>query len=160
MTQKILFLDVDGVLISAGSAIGLGYCGNSAHSFDRTACALVQKLCDEFGYSLVISSTWASHGKEKTASILQAAGISAPWHDDWITPRKFSSMRATEIGWWLEEHPEIEPKNVLILDDMDCRGFREDGCCVIQTEPYVGFTYYDFMAVFAHNGKEAPGILM
>lgn len=158
--MKILFLDIDGVLATGRSIMARGYDGQSNKGFDPIACELIQKICDKFGYTLVISSTWANLGKDKVKEVLLASEITAPIHDDWKTPRKMSSSRLHEINMWIDDHPEFKPQDMLIIDDMPCSKLSKLGCCVITCDGDIGFSMEDYRKVFSHNNEKFPLFLM
>jgi len=159
---KIIFLDIDGVIATARSIAARGYSSENEAGFDPIVCELIQKLCIDYGYKLVISSTWALHGMGTVRRCLHRSGLTADWHDDWRTPRKMSSSRQHEIAMWLDNHPEVAPKDCVVIDDIDCRSMREgrDGLLVIVCDPHVGFSYEDYCTVTAHNGGTPPRFLM
>ena len=116
--MKVIFLDIDGVLNSRawferhGRERGLGH-------LEPSACARVQRLCDETGAALVISSTWRLihkravigdmfRARDLTATIL---GMTAALH----------TARGHEIQAWLDASPAIAGlgavDGMVILDD-------------------------------------------
>lgn len=112
--MKIIFLDVDGPMLPTRAYFLRANRSNNPYErqqFDPCAVAMVNVLLKASGAKLVISSTWAVNhqlgGKEKFSKVMVANGLNpADLHDDWMTPRKFSSSRGLEIRWWLAEHPE------------------------------------------------------
>lgn len=113
--SKVIFLDVDGPMIPV-RAYFLPNQTKPASVFDSCATAMLQRLIDDFGAKLVISSTWGRFGKERCEELLSKNGIDpSHLHEDWITPRKMSSARFHEIGWWLKEHPEVT--HYVAIDD-------------------------------------------
>lgn len=157
--EKILFLDVDGVIATRRSIKARGYRADSEQGFDPIACELIQKVCDEFGYTIVISSTWGLMPPGELGRILRRAGITAEWHSDWRTPRKLSSSRPAEIGWWIDAHPEVKPMNCLVLDDMDCSSLSDRGVLVVQTCQNQGFSYENYCLIAGYNGV-TPGVFL
>jgi len=107
MQTKILFLDFDGPMIPR-RAYFLPNQTYVASVFDPCAVAMINNLIKETNTKLVISSAWATKGKQLVEITLKENGIDpCHLHDDWATPRKLSSHRATEIEWWLKKHPEV-----------------------------------------------------
>lgn len=108
--MKIIFLDVDGPMIPTRAYFLDGnrsFTPNCGRTFDSCAVSMVNILLKRAGAKLVISSTWAAMGRERFSAVMVENGLNpADLHDDWATPRKMSSHRATEIKWWLEKHPE------------------------------------------------------
>jgi len=105
--EKVLFLDFDGPMIPR-RAYYLPKQTLIVSKFDPVAVALLNSVLDETGAKLVISSTWGKQGKDIVKPTLEENGIS--WnrvHEDWVTPRKFSSTREMEIKMWLDKHRDI-----------------------------------------------------
>lgn len=109
----MLFLDIDGVLNSIRTCIGLG---GYPHKFspdhmalvDAAALGLVRGLCRAGGVVIVLSSSWRiTHDFAEVA-----AGLDLPVVD--ATPR-LCGNRGTEIADWLSRHPGVE--RYAILDD-------------------------------------------
>jgi hypothetical protein len=115
--SKVVFLDIDGPMIPV-KAYHLAKQTKPASIFDPCATAMLLKMLEESGAKIVISSTWGQLGKVKCKALLRKNGINPSYmHDDWITPRKFSSQRMHEIKWWLDDHPEVT--HYVALDDED-----------------------------------------
>jgi len=75
--------------------------------FDPVAVSLLNQVIEKTGCKIVISSTWGHKGLKVCSDLLRDNGIDPKHlHSDWITPRKMSSDRTTEISWWLKKHPE------------------------------------------------------
>ena len=116
-----LFLDMDGVLCTARSALAFGR-GQWKH-LDPVACRLLGRLFKkEPNLRVVLSSTWRTHfDRHAMDHILCNGGIdSIPWHDDWRTKDlnvRLSGYvpRGKEIAEWLERNGK--PEKYLILDD-------------------------------------------
>ena len=116
--MKVVFLDIDGVLNSRawferhGPERGLGH-------LEPRACARVQRLCDETGAALVISSTWrVIHKRAAISEMFRARdltttilGMTAALH----------TARGYEIQAWLDASPAIAGlgaiEGMVILDD-------------------------------------------
>lgn len=114
---KVVMLDIDGPMIPI-RAYFLSNQTNPASLFDPCASAMLLRLLDDSGAKIVISSTWGRFGKERCEELLSKNGIDPSYlHEDWITPRKMSSTRYHEIGWWLARHPEIT--HYVAIDDED-----------------------------------------
>lgn len=115
--SRIIFLDIDGPLISV-RAYFLPNQTKPASMFDPCAAAMLLRLLDDSGAKIVISSIWGQHGRERCEELLSKNGINPSYlHDDWITPRKMSSTRFHEIGWWIMNHPEVT--HYVAIDDED-----------------------------------------
>lgn len=110
---KVLFLDIDGVLNSRRSVVAFkgfphSFDGDDRDRFDWTAVALIRRLCEDVGASIVLSSSWRIlHPVDECAN-----GLDLPIFDR--TP-SLSGCRGMEINAWLAEHPEVT--TYAIVDD-------------------------------------------
>lgn len=115
MINKVIFLDIDGPMIPT-RAYFLPHQTKIVSVFDPVAVSLLLRVLNQSEAKLVISSTWGLKGREIVVDLLSQNGIMEEYlHPDWVTPRKFSSDRPTEILWWLDKHPEVT--HHVILDD-------------------------------------------
>ncbi len=137
--MKVIFLDIDGVLNSTRSAVGLG---NYPHSldakglalFDPVAVGIVKRLCSETGAKVVISSTWRRqflHGQIGEALGLPTIG-STPVHHD--------QPRGVEINAWLSAH---DCDRYVILDD-DGDMLLEQRPNFVHVDNWIGLSYADY----------------
>lgn len=125
--MKIIFLDIDGPMLPGRAYVLPENNKVMPRSFDKIAVHSVLALLTRAPAKLVISSTWATMGRETFSEVLTENGIDPAFlHDDWMTPRKMSSSRATEIKWWLEEHPEVTHW-VALDDDPTVYSLRPNG---------------------------------
>ena len=118
--NRIIFLDVDGVLNSAQTWKG-------PHA-DSTA-TLCPVMCDEFarvvrttGATVVLSSTWRLFTEHRAYAKLTAWLLERDITIHSHTPNHNTSRgRGSEIATWLEEHREEfpNPHFVIIDDDSD-----------------------------------------
>ena len=99
--------------------------------FDFRSCMLLQKLIDETGAIVVLSSTWRLSEKHING-ITRYAGIDI--FDK--TPRS-GTIRGIEIQQYLNNHPEIE--NYVIIDD-DSDILDEQMSHFVKCDGKVGFT--------------------
>lgn len=115
--SKIVFLDFDGPMIPMRAAYLPGQTAIST-IFDPCAVSLLNELIVKSTAKVVISSSWGRDGYDVCAELLEKNGISRTvLHEDWVTPRKFSSQRIHEIKWWLDDHPEVT--HYVAIDDED-----------------------------------------
>ena len=141
--MKILFLDIDGVLNSERSSAALGgyphdFSERELAKFDPVALALVRKLLDATGASVVLSTSWRStftceqveHGLG-----IPVVGATPDLGGDWC--------RADEIAHWLAAHPEVT--RFAIVDDlpMDFE-FASIQDRFVQTNPAWGLSLMDY----------------
>lgn len=113
--MKVIFLDVDGVLVHSDYE-NLGTC-----DIDPTKVKLLKYICDETDAATVISSSWRGINYNHTPkcygvlrSILASASIPVLGN----TPFSESSQRAEEIKEWMLSQLELI-ESFIILDDED-----------------------------------------
>jgi len=115
MNDKILFLDIDGVLNSKFFYKYI-FRQDQGHSrLDPYCVILVKKLVDEFSLKIVISSTWRDGAMDRLVKELNVNDLVESLHEDWLTPVVRPACRGKEIDIWLSEHPDV--KEYLIIDD-------------------------------------------
>jgi hypothetical protein len=140
MTRPVLFLDIDGVLLSGRAWLLPANCGlrekvtdpfeygatkliGHEVSFDPCAVELVTQICAATGACIVVASYWRyTVGLEQTRSKLLEQGLSAKLlHDDWACPmiRHGSPDKRWEIMHWLGEHGVTQYGTWLVIDDDD-----------------------------------------
>ena len=113
--QKILFLDIDGVLNSEE------YYRNNLNTekdfsrFDPSSVALIKALVEEFSLKIVISSTWRYGAIDRLMHELKKNKLLNYLYHDWFTPVIHPAHRGTEIKLWLDLHPEVA--EYVIIDD-------------------------------------------
>jgi hypothetical protein len=118
---RVIFLDIDGVLNSRAWWRRRPSKEHRPHNeLDPEAVARVQRLVDETGASIVISSTWRLLYKRLVLqSLLSAKGLRT--RISGVTPALRSGPRGLEIQRWLDTAnlmPEAHrPQSIVILDD-------------------------------------------
>lgn len=112
--NRVLFLDIDGVVLSGRE---LWRTHNNRY-LPPEKIALVKEVCDRTGAIVVVSSTWRYSDETKDA--LAFAGLHL--HSDWRTPTALmrgslfiADRRGAEIQQWLNRHPEVD--GYAIVDD-------------------------------------------
>lgn len=133
--MKIIFLDIEGVLVSFDSERLDG-------KADPACVARLNRLAESTGAALVVSSTWRSQGLDEIEAILREWGVTAPVagitddlsYMDLTTT--IGIQRGDEIGQWLDAHPEVEAF-VILDDDDDMGGLRP---YLVQTDTDSGLT--------------------
>ena len=145
--MKAIFLDIDGVLNNSNYTMMLvnELLGKEQYfqllrdlgemPFDYRSCMLLQKLIDETGARVVLSSTWRLSEKHING-IIRYAGIAI--FDK--TPR-LGTIRGNEIQQYLNSHPEID-RYVIVDDDSDMLDEQMDN--FIECDAEVGFTYEEY----------------
>lgn len=106
MTNKYLFLDIDGVMKPGRSY----WCEDRAAAmeggFDPLAVAAVNRICARTGAAIVFNTTW---NRLNMADIAEAEGITAPVAGKTIYPQQISGgSRLKAIQHWLADHPAEE----------------------------------------------------
>lgn len=140
MTAPVLFLDIDGVLLSGRTwllpvnrrlqAAGVKLTRQEASEligreaqFDPCAVALVSRICEATGARIVVASSWRyTVGYEQTRVKLIEEGLpEAMLHEDWACPMGgFDTPdKAADITRWLEGHGVTHTGGWLALDDED-----------------------------------------
>lgn len=116
MGERILFLDMDGVVLS-----GQELWANNNRYIPPAKIALVREVCERAGAVVVVSSTWRY--SDETAALLLFHGIPlhADWRTDWRNDMVGSIIqgqrRGVEIGRWLARHPVAA--YAIVDDDSD-----------------------------------------
>jgi hypothetical protein len=138
---RVLFLDLDGVLNSVRSTVGLGGCPHGLERaqvdlFDPVALGLVRGLCRAGGVSVVLSSSWRILHHHANV----AAALDLPIIDQ--TP-SICGPRGREIATWLERHPEVTDWAILdddadMLPEQLARFARVDGFEGLSWAAFVG----------------------
>lgn len=118
--MKLIFLDIDGVLNSHDWYERRPSRGDRPiDEIDPDAAARVQRLCDETGAQIVVSSTWRLLYKlPRLREVLGAKGLRAPLIG--VTPRLPQDERGAEIQLWLDKVPALRGwtvESMVILDD-------------------------------------------
>jgi len=174
MGTNVVFLDVDGVInlvwpmprkIYDDRRYDEEFDVFEKHGYrilqwpNHKAIDLLNKLFKEANCKVVISSSWRSR-VDDTQSRLQKTFAYDGLHADIIgaTPELYAICRGNEIKAWIDNHPEIEIDNYVIIDDEEMmRDDQQDN--FIKTNPYDGFdfqNYEDAMKIFGvtHNSAD------
>lgn len=120
--MKVLFLDIDGVM---NSHDWFRRRESNKHTMlndiDPAAALRVQRVCDETGAAIVVSSTWRKlHTLPELRRVFMARGITASVID--VTPNGAPGghERGYEIQAWLDENEQLgrfEIDGMAIVDD-------------------------------------------
>lgn len=127
--KPVLFLDIDGVLL-AGRHWRDGHQdrhpGRAVYTIPPEMQRPMNELYRRAPYCIVVSSTWRRD--DRCRNHIRAAGIVAPFHDDWRTPSGLepipmslllrANTRGREIADWLARHPEVT-RYAIVDDDSD-----------------------------------------
>ncbi len=155
--NKIIFLDIDGVLNNLNHFKKINMGKASYTSVDKNCVKYLNYILDE-DTQVVISSTWRL-GDDSVYDIckksLSDAGFIGNIHKDWRTKWLFKEdgiiplPRGNEILEWLSRHPEIT--NFVCLDDDD--DFTKE-CNLVKTCSNAGLTFIDALKAKAVLGDE------
>lgn len=118
--MNVIFLDFDGVVNTL-----MWKCRNGKYSCEYNfpedgsvnnyqAVQWVSEFCQEYGYSIVISSTWRNDGLDVCKKCLVNGGLREGIKVIGVTPI-LNKQRGDEISAWLKENPEVN--GYLIFDD-------------------------------------------
>jgi hypothetical protein len=119
MADRIVFLDVDGVLATKRSYVSrqpdIPY---PDCLIDRDCVMTINVLFSLTKPLVVVSSSWRQGTtKEQFERMMQRTGIAATLHRDWCTKVLYSRTRGDEIADWLHKHPDVAA--YVCLDDDD-----------------------------------------
>lgn len=116
---KIIFLDIDGPMIPQRAFLLSGHFTEAAlpwdvSKFDPIAVAMLNTLCDRYGWKIVIhSSRIKFEGGKKTFLHCVDQGIEARHFHEHSWCDEDENWRFTRIAKWLKEHHEIDEYTIL-----------------------------------------------
>lgn len=151
--MKIIFLDIDGVLNHEDfyrerfeKRYDDGAIEHPYSEIDPKTVQRLNKIIEETGANIVISSTWRHSGLEYCKKVLEYHGFKGNIID--ITPmcRCGLCVRGNEINKWIHDNNDITGghlkfKDYVILDDDNDMLFTQKDN-FIQTNPFIGLTDY------------------
>lgn len=105
--DKVLFLDIDGVMKPGRSYWAESLANDRDGGFDPLAVAAVNRICSKTGACIVFNTTWNLQGPDRMRTIAEQQGIEADIHPDSVTPYPHTSDRLQAIRDWINEHPGI-----------------------------------------------------
>lgn len=152
MGDRVLFLDVDGVLNCPETwARKDGQRGTFRICPDRVK--LLATMLDATSAMVVLSSTWRKFDDHVAYLKKRASVVTCRLHDDWRTieedfkpPIDFRPMRGREIKEWLSRHPEVT-EYAIVDDDSDM--LPEQSKRFVQTSFREGLTDRHAIALIA-----------
>lgn len=114
MSERIVFLDIDGVLNSRAFYDRVGLIPHPW--LDPDAIARLDRLCREADAAVVLTSAW--RGDDRTPGWLSERGLTAPiiGCTGWAGP---TGNRGGEIAEYLAARPHLNVERFVILDDGD-----------------------------------------
>ena len=161
--MRIVFLDIDGVLLSRAAwdlpantklllenerrAMSTSEF-SSLTTFDPVAVMLVNRLCRRTGARLVLCTTWRySYGAAETRAKLVEQGIEEGlFHESWSCPEQTPIDKSLDIMRWLEDACSVQ--DFVALDDeaLSLNQVRVDGIA--------GFGAHDYRLACMRLGGE------
>lgn len=105
---KILFLDIDGPMIPGRAYVMAGQTGPIVKTFDPVAVGLLNMICQNKGWRIVIHSSWIKvFGGQETYDHCIAQGLKPQYFhkDAWCD--ETIHWRYTRVAKWLVEHPDV-----------------------------------------------------
>lgn len=112
MPTKVIFLDVDGVILPLG-----------AEQFDQAAIERINALAHQPRAEIVVSSSWRRHiGPAETIDALVAAGLAKPLCS--LPESSEFSTKAEDVAAWLRGRADIQTWILLDDDRAVCRAVR------------------------------------
>jgi hypothetical protein len=148
--QRIIFLDIDGVLNSEEYYRNNRNSGKDFSRFDPSSVALIKALVEEFSLKIVISSTWRYGAIDRLMHELKRNKLLNYLYHDWFTPVIHPAHRGTEIKLWLDLHPKFV--DYVIIDD-DNNILEEQKNNYVKTSLHLGMNnehYNRVRAIFSN----------
>lgn len=136
--MKILFLDIDGVLLPGHWLMQ----HRDPRYIQPAKVELLNLICQETGCIVVVSSTWRFD--DDCRDRLIRAGFTGEFHDHWRTLLQdepdedglyFAKPRSYEIQHWIDAH---KPEHFVVLDDLP-HAFN-DKSVFVRTDFDIGLT--------------------
>lgn len=155
--MKLVFLDIDGVLNSDGWLVGKGTVPG-IKLIDPAATARLQRLCEETGAEIVVSSSWRAICPRHTlAEIFEARGLTTRVVG--VTPIIPNRRgRGEEIQRWLDTVPATRSwsiDGIVIFDDEEDMLHLETW--LVRTDAATGLTDAHVDAAKGILVRPAPG---
>lgn len=151
--MKIVFLDFDGVVNTPLPNPATGkLCVNLHHEVNnRKAVKLVSDFCEQFGFVVVVTSTWRLF-EDDWRECLTRAGFSENVPIIGKTPRspKVNPRRGEEIAMFLRELKEPVEDFLIFDDDSDMEQFMDR---LVKCSFHKGFTEAKFEEAKNKIGK-------
>lgn len=128
MNGTVIFVDIDGPLLPSKLhllKINRRTGRDNPPEFDRFAVRAFNLWAKYSNAKIVFSTNWCcGYTSDELEYIMRVNGLAFDYHEDILTPKKFTSSRHTEILDWLRNHPEC--KNFIAVDDDQTCRYIED----------------------------------
>jgi len=158
MTDKIIFLDIDGPMIPY-RALFLPGQTTPMELFDPVAVSLLNNLCSSFGWKIVVHSSWIwMLGGDYTINHCVKQGIKPEHFHTESYCKQDINWRYDRVAEWLNRHPEVI--DYAIVDDepfKDSLNFKyPEGMSLhmVLVNYYVGFTFETYNQIKAQSKPE------
>ena len=152
--DKILFLDIDGVMKPGRSYWDQSLRNDRDGGFDPLAVAAVNRICARTGAVIVFNTVWnLLHGSDQLRDIAKEQGITADIHPDSVTLYPRIRGRLQAIRDWINEHPET-----VAWATLDDRPLEHDNAVTVNSEN--GISVEDYRRVMALLGNEDKFMVM
>lgn len=145
--NKVIFLDIDGVLLPGRAYYAAYQTKPLVTIFDPCVVGMLNHIAEKKDYKFVLHSNWRrteprriERGLGTLKEYFVEQGILPEYlHEDFMCPMKLSSTRWDDILFWLDAHPDVV--DYWIIEDEKCPdlGRWADGR-VIQTDFDEGLT--------------------
>lgn len=167
MTDRILFLDIDGVFIPSRVYMMEGQTKPLVTTFCPSVVGMVNDICKQTGAKLAIHSSWLRtnlqflsanfDGDEpSTYEWMIRQGLKREYfHEDHSCIWKFSGTRWQAITQWLLDHPHIGPEDYWVIDDEELyypNDVLHKRRCIL-TNFDEGFTYAQYQQILSGWGS-------
>jgi len=121
--MKIIFLDIDGVLVTRKHQISIDYkeAKDKLSKFNPEVVKFINEIQNKTDAKIVVTSTWRTAGLEKIQEIFKKRGIKNIID---VTPIGFEyKNRSEEINHWIYLN---DVESFIIIDDMDIDGLYDN----------------------------------
>ena len=144
--MKIIFLDIDGVLVPFQR-----FCATDELIWSSKAIDSLNRICLSSSASVVISSQWRlqeyTNTRAKMLAVLRKNKFNGKLHDNWKTPGKESLLgnRGNEILEWLSQYSAKTDSWVVLEDYKEAREVFPAVVSerLVQPQSNVGLTHTD-----------------
>lgn len=165
MTDKIIFLDVDGPMIPYRAMFLPGQT-RVMTVFDPIAVSFINNLCEEHGWKVVLHSSWIRiMGGEYTLAHCIHQGIKAEhFHTDAYCNENLN-WRYTRVANWLNKHPDVTEYAIVddepYMDDIydEANPYPEGmSLHMVLVNYYQGFLFSTYNDILAQSKPETPDV--
>jgi hypothetical protein len=153
--MKVLFLDIDGVLIPGRCYLMANQTKSLVTVFDPSVVGMLNAIAEEKGYKFVIHSSWLRSAFKpeisgpNTKNHMVSQGLKEEYfHEDHSCRYKISGDRWKAISDWLVDHPEVT--DYWVLEDEPFPKYYNDVLNknrVITTDFEEGLTWQQFLKI-------------